>query len=143
LESFAIRSALAEMYPETADSFLAEALHCFEQANHGPFAAKARAHHSSAQFRSKLEQDVLENREAAMSGEMEASVAQLLATLFRESLWVQAAKVCQLVLPHLPECTQEQASCPRPAEAPSPVGRSLAHAQCGGKTSMKFNFLDS
>jgi hypothetical protein len=60
------------------------------------------------QFRTKFEQDVLENREPATSGEMEASVAQLLATLFRESLWGEAAKVCQLVLPHLPEYTQEQ-----------------------------------
>jgi UvrD/REP helicase N-terminal domain len=94
--------------PDTAESFLAKALHCFEQANHGPYAAKARAHRTSAQFRSQLERDLSKNLELAMTGELEASVARLLATLFRESLWMEAAKVCQLVLPHLPEYTQEQ-----------------------------------
>jgi hypothetical protein len=94
--------------PDTAESFLAKALHCFEQANHGPYAAKARAHRSSAQFRSQMERDLSKNLELTMTDELEASVARLLATLFRESLWMEAAKVCQLVLPHLPEYTQEQ-----------------------------------
>jgi hypothetical protein len=44
--------------PETANSFLVKALHCFEQANDAGLAAKARAHRLGVLFRSQFTQEI-------------------------------------------------------------------------------------
>ena len=52
--------------------------------------------------------------------ELEASAAQILGQLFREGLWVEASRVCRLVLPYLPPYTQDRLNAEVLPKLPTP-----------------------
>jgi hypothetical protein len=114
---------------EAADSFLQKAVHCFERARSDGLAAKARTHRRAVQFRAGIELAGAAGKDEAPDGndggggtraELEASAAQILGQLFREGLWVEASRVCRLVLPYLPPYTQDRLSAAVLPKLPTP-----------------------
>jgi hypothetical protein len=91
----------AEETDEKATYWLERALDCFEQGEDTSLQDKARAHRSCVHFREKLEEYRGKVVDSSVQSELEMEGVEILEQIIRQGLTLEAARVCDLLVPLL------------------------------------------